>query len=200
MINNNILIKSLTTFNQREYLEKCDLVNKYLIINIYEIPEYSSVSIKYTASSLFLDKTINKFQVILFFYFMVAYLPIVLYKEEYNKNISLKLKLTDNQKINILLENLMLENVVTLKKRSKKSFFLHKFNNHKKQVNFKLIFSIQKLNINSELNLIFNDLYINNLERILLSVDFNLNRNLYARLLGSSKEDFLRNLFYFWSF
>jgi len=200
MINNNILIKSLTTFNQREYLEKCDLVNKYLIINIYEIPEYSSVSIKYTASFLFLDKTINKFQVILFFYFMVAYLPIVLYKEEYNKNISLKLKLTDNQKINILLENLMLENVVILKKRSKKSFFLHKFNNHKKQVNFKLIFSIQKLNINSELNLIFNDLYINNLERILLSVDFNLNRNLYSRLLGSSKEDFLRNFLYFWSF
>ena len=200
MINNNILIKSLTTFNQRKYLEKCDLINKYLIINIYEIPEYSSVSIKYTASFLFLDKIINKFQVILFFYFMVAYLPIVLYKEEYNKNIFLKLKLTDNQKINILLENLMLENVVILKKRSKKSFFLHKFNNHKKQVTFKLIFSIQKLNINSELNLIFNDLYINNLERILLSVDFNLNKNLYTRLLGSSKEDFLKNFLYFWSF
>ena len=81
MINNNILIKSLTTFNQRKYLEKCDLINKYLIINIYEIPEYSSVSIKYTASFLFLDKIINKFQVILFFYFIVAYLKIVLYKE-----------------------------------------------------------------------------------------------------------------------
>ena len=60
--------------------------------------------------------------------------------------------------------------------------------------NFKLIDQLLSIARKS------NDLYINNLERILLSLDFNLNRNLYTRLLGSSKEDFLKNFLYFWSF
>ena len=113
---NNILIKGPTTFNQRDYLEKCDLLNKYLITNIYEIPHYSSLSIKYKNSSSFLDNNINKFQVILFFYFMLTHLPIVLYKQDLNNTVSLKLKLTNDQKIKNLLEILVLENIIVLKK------------------------------------------------------------------------------------
>jgi len=197
---NSILIKSLTTFNQRDYLEKCDLLNKYLIKNIYEIPKCSSIAIKYKNSSLFLENNINKFQVVLFFYFIFNYLPVVSYKQDFNTNILLILKLTNNQKIKNFLENLMLENVIVLKKKLKKSIFLNESNLFKKQLRFKLVFSIQNFYLNNELNLIFNDLYINNLERITLSVNFNINKKLYFRLLGSSKEDFLKNFLYFWSY
>jgi len=197
---NSILIKSLTTFNQRDYLEKCDLLNKYLIKNIYEIPKCSSIAIKYKNSSSFLENNINKFQVILFFYFIFNYLPAILYKQDFNKNISLTLKLTDNQKIKNFLENLMLENVILLKKKLKKSLFLNEPNHSKTQLRFKLIFSIQNLYLNNELNLIFNGLYINNLERITLSVDFKINKTLHSQLIGSSKEDFLKNFLYFWSY
>jgi hypothetical protein len=69
-----------------------------------------------------------------------------------------------------------------------------------KQLRFKLVFSIQNFYLNNELNLIFNDLYINNLERITLCVNFNINKKLYSRLVGSSKEDFLKNFLYFWSY
>jgi len=69
---NTILNKSLTTFNQTDYLLKCDLLNKYLIKNIYDIPQYTSISIKYKNSFLFLENNINKFQVILFFYFILS--------------------------------------------------------------------------------------------------------------------------------
>lgn len=197
---NTILNKSLTTFNQTDYLLKCDLLNKYLIKNIYDIPQYTSISIKYKNSFLFLENNINKFQVILFFYFILTYLPIILYKPDTNKTVSLKLKLIDNQKIKILLENLMLENVIVLKKKLKKSVFKNEIFNQKKNIDFKLVFSIQNLYINNELNLIFNDLYISNLERITLYTSFNINRALYNKLLGSSKEDFLKNFLYFWSF
>jgi hypothetical protein len=197
---NTILNKSLTTFNQTDYLLKCDLLNKYLIKNIYDIPQYTSISIKYKNSFLFLENNINKFQVILFFYFILTYLPIILYKPDTNKTVSLKLKLIDNQKIKILLENLMLENVIVLKKKLKKSVFKNEIFNQKKNIDFKLVFSVQNLYINNELNLIFNDLYISNLERITLYTSFNINRALYNKLLGSSKEDFLKNFLYFWSF
>ena len=197
---NNILIKGPTTFNQRDYLEKCDLLNKYLITNIYEIPHYSSLSIKYKNSSSFLDNNINKFQVILFFYFMLTHLPIVLYKQDLNNTVSLKLKLTNDQKIKNLLEILVLENIIVLKKKLKKSIFLPQSIHHKKRLNFKLILSIQNSNINNELNLILNDLYLNNLEKITLNIDFNVNKHLYNKLSGSSKDDFLKNFLYFWFF
>jgi len=197
---NNVLIKGPTTFNQRDYLEKCDLLNKYLITNIYEIPHYSSLSIKYKNSSSFLDNNINKFQVILFFYFMLTHLPIVLYKPDLNNTVSLKLKLTNDQKIKNLLESLVLENIIVLKKNLKKSIFLPQTINHKKRLNFKLILSIQNSNINNELNLILNDLYLNNLEKITLNIDFNVNKHLYNKLSGSSKDDFLKNFLYLWFF
>lgn len=197
---NTILNKSLTTFNQTDYLLKCDLLNKYSIKNIYDIPQYTAISIKYKNSFLFLENNINKFQVILFFYFILTYLPVIIYKPDTNKTVSLKLRLIDNQKIKILLENLMLENVIVLKKKLKKSVFNNEIFNQKKHMDFKLVFSVQNLYVNNELNLIFNDLYSGNLERITLYTSFNINRTLYNRLVGSSKEDFLKNFLYFWSF
>lgn len=197
---NNILIKSSIAFNQRDYLEKCDLLNKYLVKNIYEIPGCSSITIKYKNSSLYLENHLNKFQVILFFYFIFNSLPNILYKQDLNTNILLTLRLTDNQKIKNFLENLMLENVIILKKKIKKSVFIDELSLSKKQLRFKLVFSIQNFYLNNELNLIFNDLYINNLERITLSVNFNISKKLYSQLIGSSKEDFLKNFLYFWSY
>ncbi len=197
---NNVLIKGPTTFNQRDYLEKCDLLNKYLLTNIYEIPHYSSLSIKYKNSSSFLDNNINKFQVILLFYFMLTHLPLVLYKQDLNNTVSLKLKLTNDQKIKNLLESLVLENIIVLKKNLKKSIFIPQSIKHKKRLNFKLVLSIQNSNINNELNLILNDLYLNNLEKITLNIDFNVNKHLYNKLSGSSKDDFLKNFLYLWFF
>lgn len=197
---NNILIKSSIAFNQRDYLEKCDLLNKYLVKNIYEIPGCSSITIKYKKSSLYLENYLNKFQVILFFYFIFNSLPNILYKQDLNTNILLTLRLTDNQKIKNFLENLMLENVIILKKKIKKSVFIDELSLSKKQLRFELVFSIQNFYLNNELNLIFNDLYINNLERITLSVNFNISKKLYSQLIGSSKEDFLKNFLYFWSY
>jgi hypothetical protein len=197
---NNILIKSSKSFNQRDYLEQCDLINKYLLTNIHEIPDCSSIVIKYKNSSLFLENNLNKFQVVLFFYFIFNYLPVISYKQDFNTSILLVLKLRDNQHIKNFLENLMLENVIVLKKKLKKSIFLSESYSLEKQLRFKLVFSIQNFYLNNELNLIFNDLYINNLERITLCVNFNINKKLYSRLVGSSKEDFLKNFLYFWSY
>ena len=197
---NNILIKSSNSFNQRDYLEQCDLINKYLLTNIHEIPDCSSIVIKYKNSSLFLENNVNKFQVVLFFYFIFNYLPVISYKQDFNTSILLVLKLRDNQYIKNFLENLMLENVIVLKKKLKKSIFLSESYSLEKQLRFKLVFSIQNFYLNNELNLIFNDLYINNLERITLCVNFNINKKLYSRLVGSSKEDFLKNFLYFWSY
>ena len=197
---NNILIKSSKSFNQRDYLERCDLINKYLLTNIHEIPDCSSIVIKYKNSSLFLENNVNKFQVVLFFYFIFNYLPVISYKQDFNTSILLVLKLRDNQHIKNFLENLMLENVIVLKKKLKKSIFLSESYSLEKQLRFKLVFSIQNFYLNNELNLIFNDLYVNNLERITLSVNFNINKKLYSRLVGSSKEDFLKNFLYFWSY
>jgi hypothetical protein len=197
---NNILIKSSKSFNQKDYLEQCDLINKYLLNNIYEIPNCSSIVVKYKNSSLFLENSINKFQVVLFFYFIFNYLPVISYKQDFNTSILLILKLTDNQNIKNFLENLMLENVIVLKKKLKKSVFLNEPYSFKRQLRFKLVFSIQNFYLNNELNLIFNNLYINNIERITLCVNFNINKKLYSRLLGSSREDFLRNFLYFWSY
>jgi hypothetical protein len=197
---NNILIKSSKSFNQRDYLEQCDLINKYLLTNIHEIPDCSSIVIKYKNSSLFLENNVNKFQVVLFFYFIFNYLPVISYKQDFNTSILLVLKLRDNQHIKNFLENLMLENVIVLKKKLKKSIFLSESYSLEKQLRFKLVFSIQNFYLNNELNLIFNDLYINNLERITLCVNFNINKKLYSRLVGSSKEDFLKNFLYFWSY
>lgn len=197
---NNILIKSSKSFNQRDYLEQCDLINKYLLTNIHEIPECLSIVIKYKNSSLFLENNLNKFQVVLFFYFIFNYLPVISYKQDFNTSILLVLKLKDNQHIKNFLENLMLENVIVLKKKLKKSIFLSESYSLEKQLRFKLVFSIQNFYLNNELNLIFNDLYINNLERITLCVNFNINKKLYSRLVGSSKEDFLKNFLYFWSY
>jgi hypothetical protein len=197
---NNILIKSSKSFNQRDYLEQCDLINKYLLTNIHEIPDCSSIVIKYKNSSLFLENNVNKFQVVLFFYFIFNYLPVISYKQDFNTSILLVLKLRDNQHIKNFLENLMLENVIVLKKKLKKSIFLSESYSLEKQLRFKLVFSIQNFYLNNELNLIFNDLYTNNLERITLCVNFNINKKLYSRLVGSSKEDFLKNFLYFWSY
>jgi len=197
---NNILIKSSKSFNQRDYLERCDLINKYLLTNIHEIPDCSSIVIKYKNSSLFLENNVNKFQVVLFFYFIFNYLPVISYKQDFNTSILLVLKLRDNQHIKNFLENLMLENVIVLKKKLKKSIFLRESYSLEKKLRFKLVFSIQNFYLNNELNLIFNDLYINNLERITLCVNFNINKKLYSRLVGSSKEDFLKNFLYFWSY
>jgi hypothetical protein len=197
---NNILIKSSKSFNQRDYLERCDLINKYLLTNIHEIPDCSSIVIKYKNSSLFLENNVNKFQVVLFFYFIFNYLPVISYKQDFNTSILLVLKLRDNQHIKNFLENLMLENVIVLKKKLKKSIFLSESYSLKKQLRFKLVFSIQNFYLNNELNLIFNDLYVNNLECITLCVNFNINKKLYSRLVGSSKEDFLKNFLYFWSY
>ena len=60
---NNILIKSSIAFNQRDYLEKCDLLNKYLVKNIYEIPGCSSITIKY-------KKVISCFLLIIIYYIL----------------------------------------------------------------------------------------------------------------------------------
>ena len=154
---NNILIKSSKSFNQRDYLEQCDLINKYLLTNIHEIPDCSSIVIKYKNSSLFLENNLNKFQVVLFFYFIFNYLPVISYKQDFNTSILLVLKLRDNQHIKNFLENLMLENVIVLKKKLKKSIFLSESYSLEKQLRFKLVFSIQNFYLNNELNLIQNN-------------------------------------------
>jgi len=201
-INNNILIKSLNTFNQVDYLSKCDLIYKYQINNIYNIPSYFSVLVKHENALSSVDTPINKFYTIVFFYFIFNCLPVVIYKNDIKNNTvsCLNIKLSNAQKIKIFFEYLVYENINIIQKKVEKSFLNLSINTKCKEnvkVNFRLTLSTQQLFIHKELNFMFNDLD-NDFERIIIQLEFIIKNTLYKQLVGSSKEDFLKNFMYFW--
>ena len=200
--NNNVdfLLSSFKVSASSWYHNECDLINKYNICNVSELPQFDSVVIICDNSSLdsySSTEEVLMFQLVLLYYFLVLFLP-----NFYASNkTAFKIKVRDKTKIDYLLSYFYLESNNVFKKKIKSKKLACSNPSLKNSImSIEVDFLTRGLILNKELAMVFRDVGVSSIEKLLVKINIRISNKTLNNMIGISSEKFFRNLMYLWSF
>jgi hypothetical protein len=180
-------------FKTSFYLNKCDLLTKYLLLNINESLLFNNFSLEHKIINTNLNSSIKeeliKFSTLLAFYFLSLRFPFFFIKK---KNMFVfKLNFVEKSALYTILEIISFEKILILKK---------KFINNITKVGLNVELFLPNFSFNTNIDHIFEEFTFLKIQHLKLKFFLKINSSLTKKLEKTSKEQLFYNYNLLWLF